>query len=196
MVDAPDPAEELVVRALLDHQRVRALVARLDCDMAAGEAGAELMRELAERLESHIRLEERRLFPLAQEAVPEALDKLDLAAARSAEDPVVDLLGPLGRGPLWGAETDDFNATLLVWGAGEGTPEHVNAECDVLMLVLAGSAAVTLDGDSHAVHTGDVVIVEKGRTRQIAAGAEGVRYLSVHLRRGPLRIASAPTEAP
>ena len=195
LVDAPDPAEELVVQALLDHQHLRALVARLDCDLAAGDAGAELMRELAERLENHIRLEERRLFPLAQEAVPGALDKLDLAAERSAEDPVVDLLGPLGRGPLWGAETDDFNATLPVWGAGEGTPEHVNAECDVLMLVLAGSAAVTLDGDSHTVHTGDVVIVEKGRTRQIAAGPEGVRYLSVHLRRGPLRIASAPTEA-
>ncbi len=196
LVDAPDPAEELVVQALLDHQRLRVLVARLDGDLAAGDASAELMRELAELLENHIRLEERRLFPLAQEAVPEALDKLDLAAVRSAEDPVVDLLGPLGRGPLWGAETDDFNATLLVWGAGEGTPEHVNAECDVLMVVLAGSAAVTLDGDSHAVRTGDVVIVGKGRTRQIAAGPEGVRYLSVHLRRGPLQIVSAPQREP
>ena len=195
LVDAPDPAEELVVQALLDHQRLRALVARLDGDLAAGDAGAELMRELAERLENHIRLEERRLFPLAQEAVPGALDGLDLAAARGDKEAVVDLLGPLGRGPLWGAETGDLNATLLVWGAGEGTPEHVNAECDVLMLVLAGSTVVRLDGDSHAVQTGDVVIVEKGRTRQITAGPEGVRYLSVHLRRGPLRIASAPTEA-
>jgi len=195
LVDAPDPAEELVVQALLDHQHLRALAVSLDRDLAAGDARAEAMRELAERLESHIRLEERRLFPLAQEAVPAALDKLDLTAARSAGDPVVDLLAPLGRGPLWGAETDDFNATLLAWGAGEGTPDHVNAECDVLMLVLAGSAAVTLDGDSHAVRTGDVVILRKGHARRIAAGPEGVRYLSVHLRRGPLRIAAAPTEA-
>ena len=197
LVDAADPARELLVQALLDHQRLYALVDRLDRDLTTGEASAGLMRELADRLESHVRLEERRLFPLMEEVVPEALDRLDLAAGRDlGAGAVVDLLTPLGRGPLWGTETDDLNATLLVWDAGEGPPEHVNAACDVLLLVLAGSAVVTVDGDSHAVHTGDVVIVEKGRTRKVVAGAEGVRYLTVHLRRGPLQIASAPERQP
>jgi hypothetical protein len=40
------------------------------------------------------------------------------------------------------------------------------------------------------VHAGDALIVEKGRSRQITAGAEGVRYVSVHRRRAPLQIAS------
>jgi hypothetical protein len=32
------------------------------------------------------------------------------------------------------------------------------------------------------------VIVKKGLSRRITAGAEGVRYLSVHRRRAPLQI--------
>lgn len=185
LVDAPAPAGELVVQALLDHQRLHALVARLG---AAPDADA--MLELAETLEGHIRLEERRLFPLAEAAVPAALDALELPARDADRTPVVDLLAPLGRGPLWGTESEDLNATLLAWDAGTGTPEHVNSERDVVVLVLAGSASVTIDGEPHAVHAGDALIVEKGRSRQITAGAEGVRYVSVHRRRAPLQIAS------
>ena len=29
-------------------------------------------------------------------------------------------------GPLWGAASDDLNATLLEWPAGKGPAEHVN----------------------------------------------------------------------
>jgi quercetin dioxygenase-like cupin family protein len=93
-------------------------------------------------------------------------------------------------GPLWGAETDELNATLLAWPAGEGPREHVNAERDVAFVVLAGSATVSIDGEPHPVRASGALIVEKGRRRSIAAGPEGVRYLSVHRRRGPLQIAS------
>jgi quercetin dioxygenase-like cupin family protein len=94
-----------------------------------------------------------------------------------------------------GTETDDLNATLLAWDPGAGPPEHVNGERDVLVLVLAGSAIVTIDGVPHAVHAGDVVIAEKGLARRIDAGVEGVRYLSVHRRPAPLQIAAPDRSA-
>lgn len=189
LVDLDDHAGELLVQALVEHQRLHALVAQLDRELTSAATDAALMRELADLLESHTRLEERQLFPLIEEMASEALGQLDLAAVRGARTgPVVDLFRPRGRGPLWGTDTDDLNATLLEWNAGDGSPEHVNDERDVLVLVLAGSAIVTIDGTPHPVQAGDVVIVVKGLSRRIAAGADGVRYLSVHRRRAPLQI--------
>ena len=68
----------------------------------------------------------------------------------------------MGSGPLWGTETDDLNATLLARPPGGGTDEHVNDERDVLVVVLAGSATVTLDGEPHGVGAGRALVVEKG----------------------------------
>jgi quercetin dioxygenase-like cupin family protein/hemerythrin-like domain-containing protein len=189
LIDTPGRVEDLVVQALLEHQRLHAIVARLGGGLSTGSADAELMRQIADLLESHTRFEERRLFPLAEELAAEALNGLDLGGAHVADrDPIVDLFAPLGRGPLWGSDTDDLNATLLAWAAGAGPPEHVNGERDVLVLVLAGSAVVTIDDTRHEMHAGDVVIVKKGLSRRITAGADGVRYLSVHRRRAPLQI--------
>jgi quercetin dioxygenase-like cupin family protein/hemerythrin-like domain-containing protein len=185
----PDGAGgELLVQALLEHQRMHALVGRLEDGVAAGEASASQLRELGELLEAHVRLEERQLFPLIQEVVAEeTLEALDLA--RSPESPVVDLLEPRGTGPLWGTATGDLNATLLAWPQGGGPAEHVNDECDFVLVVLAGSATVTVDGEPHAVHGGESLVVEKGRSRSISAGPDGVRYLTVHRRRPPPQIA-------
>lgn len=105
--------------------------------------------------------------------------------------PVVDLLALEGHGPAWGTATDDLNATLLVWAAGEGPSEHVNAERDVVLVVLEGSADVTIDGELHAVPAGAALVIPKGRARSISAGPSGVRYLTVHRRRAPLQITGA-----
>jgi quercetin dioxygenase-like cupin family protein len=191
LADHDGDAGELLVQALLEHQRLHALVAGLESEVTAGEVATSSLRELADLLEAHVRLEERHLFPLIQEVVGEQLEALDLAESRAAaQSPVVDLLEPLGTGPLWGTETEDVNATLLAWPAEGGPDEHVNDERDVVLVVLAGSATVTIDGESHAVHPGQSLIVEKGRRRAVFAGPDGVRYLSVHVRRGPLQIAS------
>jgi quercetin dioxygenase-like cupin family protein len=89
---------------------------------------------------------------------------------------------------VWGLESEDLNATLLVWSPGEGPPEHVNEERDVLVFVVEGSAELTVDGEVAALAAGDAKIVVKGRRRRLTAGPDGVRYLSVHLRRPPLQI--------
>jgi mannose-6-phosphate isomerase-like protein (cupin superfamily) len=92
------------------------------------------------------------------------------------------------RGPVWGAESEDLNATILVWPPGDGPPAHINAERDILYVVLAGSARVEVDGDVSELGAGAAVIVDKGRSRSLAAGPEGVRYLTAHVRRPALQI--------
>ena len=109
-------------------------------------------------------------------------------------EPTVHALAALrgSGGPLWGTASEELNATLLAWAPREGTPEHVNAERDVLVHVVAGAGMLLLDGVEHELAAGDVAIVPKGVRRRIVAGAEGIRYLTAHRRRGGLAIARAP----
>jgi quercetin dioxygenase-like cupin family protein len=109
-------------------------------------------------------------------------------------DAVVDLLGGTGAGPLWGMASSDLNATLLAWPPGHVVAEHANAEVDVLLVVLGGGGVVVVDRRKHALAPGQVLLVEKGSSRTIRAGADGLRYLSVHKRRGPLTVAPRPGE--
>jgi mannose-6-phosphate isomerase-like protein (cupin superfamily) len=168
-----EEARALLVEALLDHQRLHALVAALE----AGRDVRATMRELGERLEAHVRLEERRLFPLIDRVAAAALDQA--------------VATPRGGGPVWGAASDDLNATLLAWSAGAGPAEHVNDERDVLVFVVDGSATLDIDGDERELVSGEAVIIPKGRRRRLTAGRGGVRYLSAHTKRPPLQIRAA-----
>lgn len=100
---------------------------------------------------------------------------------------------PIAAGPVWGVATEDLNATILEWPARMGTAEHVNAERDVVLAVLAGSAEVEIDGEQRQVAAGEVMVIEKGSSRRISAGSQGVRYLTVHRKRAGLTVAKAPS---
>jgi quercetin dioxygenase-like cupin family protein len=100
---------------------------------------------------------------------------------------VVDLLAARGRGPIWGDVTDDLNLTLLSWPAGEGPTEHVNDERDVVIVVIVGEGTLLLDGVEHGLRVGHAVVVPMGVSRAITAGPNGLRYLSIHRRRGGLQ---------
>ena len=95
-------------------------------------------------------------------------------------------------GPVWGAASADLNATLLEWPPGGGPAEHVNDERDVLYVVLTGSAMLTVDGEAVELGAGEATIVDKGTRRALAAGPDGVRYLTAHVRRGGLEIKRRP----
>jgi mannose-6-phosphate isomerase-like protein (cupin superfamily) len=178
-----EEARDPILRALGDHQRLHALAARLRASLAAEKPDTAVMRELGETLEAHVRHEERVLFPLLERVVDEeTLAALPLGGPAAAAG---------AGGPVWGAESEDLNATLLVWPPGAGPPEHVNDERDVLVVVLEGSAAVAVDGEERELGPGEPLIVPKGATRRIAAGPVGVRYLAAHLRRPPLQIRPA-----
>jgi quercetin dioxygenase-like cupin family protein len=90
-------------------------------------------------------------------------------------------------GPVWGAASADLNATLLEWPAGKGPAEHVNDERDVLYVILAGSATLTVDGEPVELGEGEPTIVDKGSRRALVAGPDGVRYLTAHVRREGLQ---------
>ncbi len=83
-------------------------------------------------------------------------------------------------------QSDDLNATLLAWPPGGGVVEHVNDELEVIVLVLAGSAEVRLDGTAHRLEAHQLLLIPRGCARAVTAGSDGVRYLSVHRRRSPL----------
>jgi mannose-6-phosphate isomerase-like protein (cupin superfamily) len=137
-----------LVQALLEHQRIRALARRPD-------------RVLGELIEAHVRLEERVLFETIERVVP--------------EERLSALLPSGPGGPEWGTATADLNATLLVWPPGAGIAEHVNAERDVVLVVLDGTAEIELDGEVRLVRAGEVVVLEKGSRRRMTAGPAGVR---------------------
>jgi iron-sulfur cluster repair protein YtfE (RIC family) len=76
-----EPDRDAVVRVLVEHVDLR----RRAQDLAAGsDPDVAELHELGERLEGHIRHEERVLFPMIEEALPaEELDRLAAAVARA-----------------------------------------------------------------------------------------------------------------
>jgi len=82
----------------------------------------------------------------------------------------------------------DLNATLLAWPPGHEVAEHLNGELDMLVIVLDGSGSAIIDGELHDLAAGSAILIPRGTRRRITSGDEGVRYLSVHRRRGPLQI--------
>lgn len=77
---AVDP---IVVQVLHEHVELRALALRIE----AGENSAQLLRETGSRLDDHVRLEERKLFPKIQEQLTDAqLTELADAVSRAEAD--------------------------------------------------------------------------------------------------------------
>ena len=73
--------------------------------------------------------------------------------------------------------------------------EHVNDDLDVLLVVLAGAGRAIVDDTPHALRGGSAILLPRGARRRIVAGAGGLRYVSVHRRRGPLRSQGPHTAA-
>ena len=79
-----DPSDEAIARVLTDHVWIRARIAAL---RDAAEVRSEDLRELGERLDAHVRHEERVLFPAIEQALStKQLESLGLAVA-AAEHP-------------------------------------------------------------------------------------------------------------
>jgi hypothetical protein len=89
MHGAPDhPA---VVRMLIDH-----MVIRRDVELVSGGASAPELRQLGEALASHMRLEERHVVPLVEEAL--SMSELDRLGCRLAEAGAATRAGDLEDG--------------------------------------------------------------------------------------------------
>ena len=71
---------------------------------------------------------------------------------------------------------------------------HRNDERDVLVVVIAGGGTLRVDGRQIELHAQRGVMIPKGTAREICAGPQGLRYLSIHLRRSGLSPDSAMIE--
>jgi iron-sulfur cluster repair protein YtfE (RIC family) len=80
-----DVSQAPLVEMLEDHARIRGLVMRLSDEVVGGNVRPETLREIGDRLEAHIRLEERVVFPLVEESLPEAA-LTELAARLEVKD--------------------------------------------------------------------------------------------------------------
>jgi quercetin dioxygenase-like cupin family protein len=186
LADDTDPPPQLA-QALMEHARLHARAADIRTGVVAGDVEPELLDRTSMLLAAHVRLEERELFPLVERCASDRLGAATQRQAAAVDGTVIDLLQAADAfGPLWGVQTDDLNATLLSWEAGHVVPEHVNAERDVVMVVVAGSATIEVDGVPHAVEDAQLVLLRRGTARRVVAGPDGVRYVSVHRRRDPL----------
>lgn len=110
----------------------------------------------------------------------------------------VDLLAVAasGDGVAWSAGPEGVNANLVVLAPGAGIGRHRNDEVDVLVVVLDGSATVTVDGAAHDLPAGSAGVVPRRTERSIRAGASGARYLSIHRARGALGLRPRPAAQP
>jgi len=88
-----------------------------------------------------------------------------------------------GNGAQWAYESEDLDMTLLSWTSGQEVAPHVNTEVDVLVIVLAGAADMTVAAHTYHVGIGEMVLIPKGAERAIRCSTERVSYLSIHRRR-------------
>jgi quercetin dioxygenase-like cupin family protein len=91
-----------------------------------------------------------------------------------------------GQGALWTRVSDDLNVNLLSFPEGEGVEEHVNTEVDVLIIGVAGVGIITVDGESHSMREGHLLLVPKGARRSTRALSDRFAYLTTHRRRSGL----------
>ena len=92
-------------------------------------------------------------------------------------------------GVIWTLlESNDLNANLVRFEAGGGVDEHINEEVDVIFIGVSGTGSVLTNGEEQSLSAGTLVLVRKGARRSTLSLSEDFSYLTVHRRRGPLRI--------
>lgn len=110
------------------------------------------------------------------------------------EPTVVDLRSATGSGgAVWSlAHGGDLDANLVRLDADAVVGSHVNDEVDVLMVVQAGGGQMIIEGVANQVGPDHLLLVPRGTSREVTAGADGITYLSVHRRRSPMGIGKRP----
>lgn len=103
---------------------------------------------------------------------------------------------PDTAGALWRLDpsTRGLDANLIALPGGDSIQEHVGADLDVLLHVVAGSGVVSTEAGDVPVTVGAVVYLPRRARRAVHAGPEGLRYLSVHTRKETIPL--TPTVRP
>ncbi|MFC5958479.1 hypothetical protein ACFP51_29785 [Streptomyces pratens] len=114
----------------------------------------------------------------------------DTAALAALED--------ASAGALWRlAESGrQLDANVVRIPPGRQVDTHREPDLDVLLLVLAGEGSLTAPDGTQPLRAGILTWLPHGSTRALAAGEQGLTYLTVHRRRPGLQIKSSGTTAP
>ncbi len=109
--------------------------------------------------------------------------------AKNADVGVVDVAALARQGgdrqPLWAYQSTDLNVNLLAWN-----------EVDVLIVGIEGHGVITVEGVSHPLRAGQVLIIPMGTRRAIQGTSDCFAYLTCHRRRGGLWPEGAPRSRP
>lgn len=116
-----------------------------------------------------------RITKLASTPLPRILaNTTDLAGAEP------DAAGAVWRLPV---ADRDLDANVIALPPGHTIDRHTGPELDVLIHVLAGYGVLTTELTDIALEPGVLAWLPRHSIRQFTAGAEGLRYLTVHQRR-------------
>jgi quercetin dioxygenase-like cupin family protein len=91
------------------------------------------------------------------------------------------------QGAVWARETEDLDVNVVAFPVGRGVGAHVNAQVDVLLLVVAGSGVAEIDGRPHRLSPGVMVIIPKGARRALRCTTDRLVYVTFHRRRPRLQ---------
>lgn len=105
----------------------------------------------------------------------------ELAAASLRAGGALWRLAESGRG---------LDANLLRLPPGRTIDEHTDLQLDVLLIVLEGGGQLRTETGAQELRPLCALWLPKGSRRSLAAGVDGMGYLSVHVRRPGLTIAS------
>ncbi|CAM5630146.1 hypothetical protein [Streptomyces viridochromogenes] len=119
------------------------------------------------------------------------------------EEPLARLLcdvtaltdAPASAGVLWKLTEPgrQLDANVVHLPPGRRVDTHVEPDLDVLLLVVTGDGTVAgPDGDAHLT-TGALLWLPRGSRRALAAGEQGLSYVTVHRRRPGMTIRSRAT---
>jgi quercetin dioxygenase-like cupin family protein len=99
---------------------------------------------------------------------------------------------PESRGALWKlAEPGrQLDANLVHLPPGQHVGTHAEPDLDVLLLVVAGDGILGTTGHALPLAEGSILWLPRGSSRSLAAGDDGISYLTVHRRRPGMRIKS------
>ncbi|MFK0060213.1 AraC family ligand binding domain-containing protein [Streptomyces werraensis] len=98
-------------------------------------------------------------------------------------------------GALWRlAESGrQLDANVVRLPPGHRVDTHREPDLDVLLLVLAGDGTLTAPDGDHPLPPGTLTWLPHGSTRSLAAGPDGLTYLTVHRRRPGMTIRTRET---
>lgn len=131
-----------------------------------------------------------RITKLAGTPLPRVL--ADTTAACGADE------GDDPAGVVWKLQMRerDLDSNIIALAPREAIGAHDGPDVDVLICVLSGSGRLMTELDTLELRAGSLVWLPRRARREFAAGAGGLRYLTVHQRRKALTLITAPDQAP